>query len=151
MKNWSSSKNAFCLKVINELFCANVLFEEFITFILYHITLETLECCRLKFAGYNVSRPSELIARYKMLRHNRSAEKNNAPNFCRFKLLKSTESRWRQDGLNNLQYKLIHLEKRRLFTKISVDLLEPSRPYRADCLPMNDDVSQLLEQGFNGS
>ena len=43
---------------------------------------------------------------------------------CRYGLLAKTKVRWRRDGLTNLDYRLISIQFNRLYTNITVDLLE---------------------------
>jgi len=77
---------------------------------------------RVSLAGLNICRYPTEIARYKMIHHSR--ESSNPVNTCRFKLLKATKKRWQEDGLSNLNYKIVDVQFNRLYTKIKVDLLE---------------------------
>ncbi|XP_018655333.1 putative beta-1,4-galactosyltransferase [Schistosoma mansoni] len=57
---------------------------------------------RVEQSGYNLSRINELIGRYYALSHN--TDELNEKNPERFKLLKTSESRFKSDGLNSLKY-----------------------------------------------
>ncbi|XP_040188317.1 beta-1,4-galactosyltransferase 3-like isoform X2 [Rana temporaria] len=84
---------------------------------------------RVQIGGMQISRPSVLVGRYKMIQHVR--DQGNKENQQRFHLLGQTRGTWRQDGLNTLQYKLQSKELLPLYTKIMVDIgtdkLAPSR------------------------
>jgi hypothetical protein len=43
---------------------------------------------------------------------------------CRHALLKKTKQRWQRDGLSNLKYRVISTYFGKLYTNITVDLLE---------------------------
>lgn len=51
-------------------------------------------------------------------------DKENPVNTCRYSLMYKVKQRWKIDGLSSLRYKVIKLEKRKLYTWILVDLLE---------------------------
>jgi hypothetical protein len=51
-------------------------------------------------------------------------EKLNPINLCRHILMKKTKKRWKNDGLINLNYKIISKKFLKLYTNITVDLLE---------------------------
>jgi hypothetical protein len=71
--------------------------------------------------GYNISRYSENIARYKMLRH-----KADVPNPDRFEKLYYAKRRYKYDGVNRTHYELKDLVLKKLFTWILVDVEEHS-------------------------
>jgi hypothetical protein len=71
---------------------------------------------RVVAMNYTVSRYPHEIGRYLMLKHSK-----DTPNVDRFKLLKNSKQRIDKDGLTTLKYKIIQLQKRRLYTKIEVD------------------------------
>uniref|UniRef100_A0AC34R983 Beta-1,4-N-acetylgalactosaminyltransferase n=1 Tax=Panagrolaimus sp. JU765 TaxID=591449 RepID=A0AC34R983_9BILA len=77
---------------------------------------------RVTSSGYKIMRYPAEIARYKMVKHTK--EKSNPVNTCRYTLMKRTKSRYRRDGLSNLNYKVIDVERKHLYTHIKVDLLE---------------------------
>lgn len=84
---------------------------------------------RIQISGMQISRPSVLVGRYKMIKH--APDQANEQNPQRFYLLGQTGRTWRQDGLNTLQYKLLSKELLLLYTNITVDIgtdkLAPSR------------------------
>ncbi|KAK2184574.1 hypothetical protein NP493_260g03052 [Ridgeia piscesae] len=63
------------------------------------------------------------IARYKEMKHSRDPLNHDNPK--RLKLLRSGKHRYRTDGINSLQYDLLKLVKRRLFTWLYVRIKEP--------------------------
>ncbi|CAI9591648.1 unnamed protein product, partial [Staurois parvus] len=75
---------------------------------------------RIHFRGMNISRPSALVGRYKMIQHSR--DKGNMINPQRYYLLRKAWGTWRQDGLNSLKYKLLSKELLPLYTNITVDI-----------------------------
>ncbi|KAK6753598.1 hypothetical protein RB195_012905 [Necator americanus] len=84
---------------------------------------------RVITVGYDVDRYPENIARYTMIKHG-GEPKSNPVNKCRWKLLDLTETDWKKDGLNSLNYTLIKKTKKKLYTHILVDLLEDDeRPF----------------------
>ena len=66
--------------------------------------------------GYKIMRYPLDIGRYYMAKH--SKEK---PNPDRFRLLKTSESRLDQDGVNNLKYEVVSFNKNLLYTKVIVN------------------------------
>jgi predicted glycosyltransferase involved in capsule biosynthesis len=72
---------------------------------------------RVIHRGYSISRYSETIGRYKMLKH-RASE----PNTERYNKLFSSEKRLKTDGINSVVYKRLDLVLKKLFTWILVDI-----------------------------
>ncbi|ELU11003.1 hypothetical protein CAPTEDRAFT_120554 [Capitella teleta] len=70
---------------------------------------------RLKYNDLKISRRPMNIARYKMLQH-----RKNPPARNRMKYLNGGISRYDRDGVNSLIYKLTALDRRKLFTLVSV-------------------------------
>ncbi|KAF7635639.1 hypothetical protein Mgra_00004882 [Meloidogyne graminicola] len=77
---------------------------------------------RISYAGYTISRYPSTIARYKMIKHVKEAL--NPINLCRHILMKKTKSRWKTDGLINLNYRIVSTTFSSLYTNITVNLLE---------------------------
>nr|CAD2203887.1 unnamed protein product [Meloidogyne enterolobii] len=77
---------------------------------------------RISYAGYTISRYPSTIAKYKMIKHLKEA--SNPINLCRHILMKATKKRWKNDGLINLNYKLISTKFNLLYTNVTVNLLE---------------------------
>nr|XP_046919839.1 beta-1,4-N-acetylgalactosaminyltransferase bre-4-like [Dermatophagoides farinae] len=75
---------------------------------------------RIRHYGYKISRYSNDIARYKMLKH-----KNTSPNAERFKKLYNGWRRFKTDGINNIHYDIVDLVFKKLYTWISVELYAP--------------------------
>jgi len=73
---------------------------------------------RVQAHGMRIERYSEEIARYRMLKH--SPEK---PNKMRYSLLKTSNKRFKTDGLTSLEYKLVGRKLEPLFTEIDVALM----------------------------
>ncbi|KAI6171161.1 Beta-1,4-N-acetylgalactosaminyltransferase bre-4 [Aphelenchoides bicaudatus] len=78
---------------------------------------------RVSLAGYKISRYSQKIARYTMIKHVHE-KRTNPVNECRYTLMKETHGRYLQDGLSNLKYELKQVRQLPTHTKITVDLLE---------------------------
>uniref|UniRef100_A0A6B0VAW9 Beta-1,4-N-acetylgalactosaminyltransferase n=1 Tax=Ixodes ricinus TaxID=34613 RepID=A0A6B0VAW9_IXORI len=76
--------------------------------------------CRLKYSDLNITRYPAEIARYTMLGH-----VPETPNPERLKLLSSAKSRYKSDGLNNVDYERKKLVLKKLYTWILVDLKVP--------------------------
>uniref|UniRef100_A0AC34QJW7 Beta-1,4-N-acetylgalactosaminyltransferase n=1 Tax=Panagrolaimus sp. JU765 TaxID=591449 RepID=A0AC34QJW7_9BILA len=87
---------------------------------------------RVQLADYNISRYPMEVARYTMIKHGQETE-----NDCRFALLNQTMDKYQEDGLSNLKYKLVKIEKKHLYTEILVDLLE------------DESKMELLSEDFN--
>ncbi|CAI9591647.1 unnamed protein product [Staurois parvus] len=75
---------------------------------------------RVVLSGMSVLRPSIVYGRYKMIQH--SPDKGNEANPERWDLLDKTGQAWRQDGINNLHYKLLSKELLPLYANITVDI-----------------------------
>ncbi|XP_050499794.1 beta-1,4-N-acetylgalactosaminyltransferase bre-4 [Diabrotica virgifera virgifera] len=72
---------------------------------------------RLQAHKLDVTRYSSVIARYKMLRHQKAK-----PNPQRYNLLKEGKKKYTIDGLNSLHYKVLQKQKKMLYTWILVDI-----------------------------
>ncbi|XP_055514469.1 beta-1,4-galactosyltransferase 2-like isoform X2 [Leucoraja erinacea] len=78
---------------------------------------------RVTLNGMIVDRPDNKIGRTKMIRHERDkGNEVNEKNYVVYNRMKFTRHR---DGYKSLQYSVIKLEKRPLFTKITVDIGKP--------------------------
>ncbi|XP_048053253.1 beta-1,4-galactosyltransferase 1 [Megalobrama amblycephala] len=78
---------------------------------------------RLSFRGMKISRPNGDIGNCRMIRHSR--DKKNEPNPQRFNRITHTRQTMNTDGINSLEYKVINIEKNKLYTKITVDIGKP--------------------------
>ncbi|XP_072549058.1 beta-1,4-galactosyltransferase 1 [Salminus brasiliensis] len=78
---------------------------------------------RLSSKGMSISRPSGAIGKCRMIRHER--DKQNDPNPQRFDRIAHTRETMHKDGINSLSYKVLKVEKDRLFTKITVHVGKP--------------------------
>ncbi|KAL7861120.1 hypothetical protein AOLI_G00174690 [Acnodon oligacanthus] len=78
---------------------------------------------RLSSKGMSISRPSAVVGKCRMIRHER--DKQNEPNPQRFDRIAHTRETMHKDGINSLQYKVVNVEKDQLFTKITVDVGKP--------------------------
>lgn len=76
---------------------------------------------RVEHVLYSISRPPEWIARYTMIKH----EKRRPLAWKVRTKLTRTWKRYKYDGLNTLQYKLISYEEYPLYTKLLVDVGHP--------------------------
>ncbi|CAH1109966.1 unnamed protein product [Psylliodes chrysocephalus] len=76
---------------------------------------------RIRYHHLHISRYPLTIARYTMLTH-----KKDKPSPSRYDVLKQGQQRFDKDGLNNLQYKLIHKKFNLLYTWILVEINQPS-------------------------
>jgi hypothetical protein len=72
---------------------------------------------RVIHSGYNISRYSKTIARYKMIKH-----KPEVRNLKRHKLLHTGKKRFKTDGINSTVYKPVRLVLKKLFTWILVEI-----------------------------
>ncbi|PAA64967.1 hypothetical protein BOX15_Mlig013496g1, partial [Macrostomum lignano] len=84
---------------------------------------------RVAWAGYKVARYPPGIARYKMIKHNRDAHNEADPK--RIKYLEQSKKRWKEDGLNSMQYNVIGVQDRQLVYFISVEISEEAIRRRA--------------------
>ncbi|XP_027007644.2 beta-1,4-galactosyltransferase 1-like [Tachysurus fulvidraco] len=78
---------------------------------------------RLSSKGMVISRPSGVIGKCRMIRHDR--DKQNDPNPQRFDRISHTRETMNSDGINSLSYKVVKVEKDKLYTKITVDVGKP--------------------------
>ncbi|CAH1799518.1 unnamed protein product [Owenia fusiformis] len=74
---------------------------------------------RVKHHKLKITRYPMEIARYKMIKHAK-----DTPNPSRFKILLDGWKRFKSDGLNSLQYKVLDIRLEPLYTLINVDLAE---------------------------
>ncbi|XP_035226531.1 beta-1,4-N-acetylgalactosaminyltransferase bre-4-like [Stegodyphus dumicola] len=72
---------------------------------------------RIRHHGLKISRYSPKIARYTMLKH-----KKDEPNPDRYNKLYKGKYRFKKDGLSNLQYKLIDVVLKKLYTWVLVEI-----------------------------
>ena len=70
-------------------------------------------------AGLLITRPPEWIARYKMIKH---VKRRPLAWKVRNKLLRTSGRRYRLDGLNTAQFRLLDTTQHRLFTRLLVDV-----------------------------
>ncbi|XP_045774812.1 beta-1,4-N-acetylgalactosaminyltransferase bre-4 [Maniola jurtina] len=76
---------------------------------------------RLKKVNYHIARYKMSIARYAMLDH-----KKSSPNPKRYQLLSQTSKTFQKDGLSTLEYELVRVTQRHLFTHIVANIDERS-------------------------
>ncbi|KAL5010416.1 hypothetical protein ScPMuIL_012721, partial [Solemya velum] len=86
---------------------------------------------RIKKNGYKVIRYPMNIARYRMIKHKR--DKGNEPNPRRSMQLRGAEKRSEREGLSTLKYKVLHLEEKKLYTWVHVEIDENEimQPWRS--------------------
>ena len=72
---------------------------------------------RIRFQRLKITRYKPEIARYTMIKH-----KQQPVNKQRVRILKTTASRYKKDGINSLQYKLVTRHLANLYTNVSVKL-----------------------------
>ncbi|XP_069107745.1 beta-1,4-N-acetylgalactosaminyltransferase bre-4-like [Argopecten irradians] len=78
---------------------------------------------RILLSGLRIMRPSSVVARYRMLRH----EKREPSAWSsRTKLLKSVNKRFQLDGLNNVPYRLVFSKEEPLFLHMMIDVGRPN-------------------------
>lgn len=75
---------------------------------------------RIKAHGLHISRYPANVARYKMLTH-----KKEKANPKRYEYLKTGKKRFSTDGLSNLQYELVDVQRPKLYTWLLVKLTPP--------------------------
>ncbi|XP_026198305.1 DP-Gal:betaGlcNAc beta 1,4- galactosyltransferase, polypeptide 1, like [Anabas testudineus] len=78
---------------------------------------------RLVSKGMSISRPSGVVGKCRMIRHER--DKQNEPNPQRFDRIAHTRETMHKDGINSLSYQVVKIDKHDLFTKITVDVGKP--------------------------
>jgi hypothetical protein len=81
---------------------------------------------RIMYVGLKITRPPENIARYKMIKHTKRKPSDWRK---RTKLLYTGTRRFQFDGLNSLQYRLIHIVNTALYTHILVDIGKPPKGF----------------------
>ncbi|XP_040069811.2 beta-1,4-N-acetylgalactosaminyltransferase bre-4-like [Ixodes scapularis] len=74
---------------------------------------------RIRFSGLPIIHANCSVARYTSLNH-----KQEQPNAKRFKLIRRTMFRIKKDGLNTLSYRVVDFVLTRLYTHVTVDLLQ---------------------------
>ncbi|XP_047737449.1 beta-1,4-N-acetylgalactosaminyltransferase bre-4-like [Hyalella azteca] len=74
---------------------------------------------RIKYHGLSISRNPANISRYTMIRHEKEK-----PNPHRVETLRSGQNSYTSDGLNSLQYRVLDVQPRRLYTWIYVELMK---------------------------
>jgi hypothetical protein len=72
---------------------------------------------RLRRTNLGYERPHIKLARYKMLKH-----RSGSSNPKRYELLNYANKRFSNDGLRNVYYKLIKINKYRMFTHLIIDV-----------------------------
>ncbi len=72
---------------------------------------------RIRHRGFNVSRTSVTIGRYKMMPH-----RKEYPSSARHGILKAGAQRFHKDGLNNLQYRILGFNTFKLYTHMLVSI-----------------------------
>ncbi|MBN3326667.1 B4GT3 galactosyltransferase, partial [Atractosteus spatula] len=75
---------------------------------------------RVKYAGLRMVRVPLHIGRYKMVEHKQ--DKGNEENNKRFDLLVRSPDKWREDGMNSLEYNLVSKRLMYLYTNVTVDI-----------------------------
>ncbi|XP_069783837.1 beta-1,4-galactosyltransferase 2-like isoform X1 [Narcine bancroftii] len=78
---------------------------------------------RVTLNGMAVDRPDNTIGRTKMIRHER--DKGNEVNEKNYIVYNKMKFTMHQDGHKSLKYSVIKIEKKQLFTKITVDIGKP--------------------------
>ena len=72
---------------------------------------------RLKRTNLGYERPHVKLARYKMLKH-----RSGSSNPKRYELLNFANMRFSNDGLRNVNYKRVKVDKYRMFTHVLIDV-----------------------------
>ncbi|VDP41690.1 unnamed protein product [Soboliphyme baturini] len=75
---------------------------------------------RIKEAGMYVLRHPSQIGRYSMIKHDR--DRGNEVNPCRMHLLNSARDRLKTDGLSDLAYRLIRIDRQTLYTNLTLEI-----------------------------
>ncbi|XP_046393595.1 beta-1,4-N-acetylgalactosaminyltransferase bre-4-like, partial [Ischnura elegans] len=83
---------------------------------------------RVQQAGLVITRPPEWIARYTMIKH---VKRRPLAWRVRNKLLRTSGRRYRLDGLNTANYRLLAISEHHLFTRLLVDVGVPPANIRA--------------------
>uniref|UniRef100_A0A8D0GEF5 Beta-1,4-galactosyltransferase n=1 Tax=Sphenodon punctatus TaxID=8508 RepID=A0A8D0GEF5_SPHPU len=84
---------------------------------------------RITLNGMKVSRPDVRLGRYRMIKHER--DRHNEPNPQRFTKIQNTKLTMKRDGISSLQYRLLEVSRRSMYTNITVDIgRPPPRPAR---------------------
>nr|XP_039266655.1 beta-1,4-galactosyltransferase 2-like [Styela clava] len=81
---------------------------------------------RLWHRGHEVVQPYGEMCSYHMIKHEH--EKLNKENDGRFGLLKNSIDRMKYDGLTSIRYKILSVERNRLFTNITLSIGYPNKP-----------------------
>ncbi|KAL0871018.1 hypothetical protein ABMA27_004832 [Loxostege sticticalis] len=76
---------------------------------------------RVRKMGYHIARYKTSIARYAMLDH-----KKSSPNPKRYQLLSQTSKVFQKDGLSTLQYEVVEIIQKHLYTHVIVNIDERS-------------------------
>ncbi|XP_034979087.1 beta-1,4-galactosyltransferase 2 isoform X3 [Zootoca vivipara] len=84
---------------------------------------------RISLNGMKVSRPDARIGRYRMIKHER--DRHNEPNPQRFTKIQNTKVTMKRDGIGSLQYRLVEVVRRPMYTNVTVEIgRPPPRPPR---------------------
>ncbi|XP_061488707.1 beta-1,4-galactosyltransferase 2 isoform X2 [Rhineura floridana] len=84
---------------------------------------------RISLNGMKVSRPDARIGRYRMIKHER--DRHNEPNPQRFTKIQNTKVTMKRDGIGSLQYRLVEMVRRPMYTNVTVEIGHPPpRPPR---------------------
>ncbi|XP_038581999.1 beta-1,4-galactosyltransferase 1-like [Micropterus salmoides] len=78
---------------------------------------------RIFYRGMSISRPDNVIGKYKMIRHQR--DRHNEPNPHNPDKLAHTKKAMNKDGINSLSYTVKEIVKDKLYTFITVDIQAP--------------------------
>lgn len=78
---------------------------------------------RISLNGMKVSRPDGRIGRYRMIKHER--DRHNEPNPQRFTKIQNTKVTMKRDGIGSLQYRLVEISRRPMYTNVTVEIGHP--------------------------